>query len=327
VADRAVRERLAHDISLWLADGLVSRHTHDLLRQRYDAQEFGIANAIKSLGIAGGLIAFFGLLGLVATLAGSQAFAAFLLFAVGVGLTLFGVRLSTDQLGRYSISSKAVLMLGVVTTVLGIGIALDAMGIKSQQGIFVTGILVLVPIGIIAYRFRITFLLVMGLIAFFHWVGSWTSMFGRSGYELDIQDPRLMSVAALAAVLVGIYHERCLRAETGRFFQAFESMGLIYLNLSLLIMTIESRWGSVALWIILWAAVALSQIVAGARLHNSLLTGFGVTAFAINVYTRYYETFWNRLHVGVFFLLGGFALFIVSVVCEVTLRRWQGSTA
>jgi uncharacterized membrane protein len=179
---------------------------------------------------------------------------------------------------------------------------------------------------LLAYRNSNQFLLVLTLLGFFHWVGSWTSMFGRSTYALEIQDPRLMSLAALGVVALGIYHERELRRTTGRFFQAYETLGLIYLNLSLLILSIEHTWrGSLnSTWALVLFGAAIAQIVVGARLHNSLITGFGVTAFAINLFTRYYETFWNRMSMGVFFLLGGLGLFLAGFACEVSLRQFQG---
>jgi hypothetical protein len=327
MANSAVRERLAQDVNAWLADGLVPSDTHELLRRRYAARNFGLGQVVKSLGVAGGLFAAFGLMGLVAAIAGSKIFAGILLVAVGAALTGGGIWLSLDEMGRYSISSKTVLMLGVVMAILGIGVVLDAMKLNSNQNVFFAGLVALVPIGILAYRFRNTFLLVLGLIAFFHWVGTWNQMWGRSTYAIWIEDPRLMCLAALGSVGVGIYHERRLRDRTGRFFQAYETMGLIYLNLSLLILSISfgEGWGPPGVWIAILTLVSLAQIVAGARLHNPLLTSFGVTTFAVNAYTRYYETFWNRLHTGVFFLLGGLALFGVGLGCELILRRQEES--
>jgi hypothetical protein len=325
MASSAVRERIAQDLGLWLADGLIAKDTHDLLGRRYEARDFGLAQIIKSLGIAGGLIALFGLLGFVAAISGSKVFASFLLLVVGGGMIAGGIYLSVDQMGRYALSSKVVLMLGVVMAILGIGVFLNSMGISDQSVEIWTGLFALPLVGILAYMFRNTFLLVLGLIVFFHWVGSWTQMEGRSAYEIVIDDPRLMSVAALLAVGVGIYHQMALRDQTGRFFQAYQAVGLVYLNLSLLILTIweEPAWGKASLWIIVFTAAAIAQIVAGAWLHNPLLTGFGVTTFAVDAYTRYYEAFWNRMHTGVFFLLGGVALFAVGAVCEVVLRRRQ----
>jgi hypothetical protein len=325
MANRAVRKRLAQDVSAWLADGLIPAETCAVLSQRYGAGDFGIAQAIKSIGIAGGLIAFFGLLGLVAAISRSQGFAALLLLGTGCGLTAVGIRLSTDRLARYTSSSKAVLMLGVVSAALGIGVGFNGMGISNQSVILLTGAIVLVPLVILAYSYANSFLLILALILFFHWVGSWTSMLGRSTYEIDIQDPRVMTLAALSVIVLGIYHERNLRSETGRFFQAYETLGLIYLNLSMLILSIESnpRWGPEEFWVLALFGAAVAQIVAGARLHNPLFSGFGVTTFAVNVFTRYFESFWHRLHTGTFFFLGGLGLFTAGFAFEILLRQWQ----
>jgi hypothetical protein len=329
MANRAVRERLAKDVGLWLADGLIPADVHALLRQRYDAGGYGIGQAIKSLGVAGGLLAFFGLLGLVAAISRSQLFAALLLMGAGCGLTALGIRLSVDKLARYTSSSKSLLMLGVVCTGLGIGVALDGMGIKNESAIVLTGAVLLIPVALLAYAYANTFLLILGLLIFFHWVGSWTTMFGRAAYVFEVQDPRLMAMAALVVIGLGVYHERMLQNQTGRFFMAYETLGLIYLNLSLLILSLrfQSRWGPQELWVWVLFVAAIAQIVAGARLHNPLFTGFGVTTFGVNVFTRYFEGYWGRLHTGTFFLLGGLALFVAGFALEILLRQLQRQEA
>ncbi|HMD32994.1 MAG TPA: hypothetical protein VKG84_13860 [Candidatus Acidoferrales bacterium] len=329
MANRAVREQLAKDVGQWLTDGLIPANTHALLRERYDAGSFGIAQTIKSFGIAGGMIAFFGLLGLVAAVSHSEVFAAFLLMATGCGLTALGIRLSMDKLARYTSSSNSVLMLGVVCAALGIGLAFHGMDIANNSLILITGGLVLAPVLVLAYRYANTFLLILALIIFFHWVGSWSSMLGRSTYELAIQDPRLMSLAALAVIALGVYHERSFRNQTGRFFMAYETLGLVYLNLSLLILSLEFQrsWGPETVWTWVLFAAAIAQIVAGARLHNPLFTGFGVTIFAVNVFTRYFESCWRRFHTGTFFFLGGLGLFAAGFACEVVLRQMQRQAA
>lgn len=325
MANRAVRRRLAQDVGRWLTDGLIPADTHALLCQRYGAGDFGIGQAIKSIGLAGGMIAFFGLLGLVAAISRSQLLAALLLLGTGCGLTAVGIRLSADRLARHTTSSRPVLMLGVVSAALGLGVAFNGMGISNQSTILLTGAVVLVPVTILAYRYANTFLLSLALIFFFHWVGSWTSMLGRSTYEIEVQDPRVMALAALGVIVLGVYHERALRNATGSFFQAYETLGLIYLNLSLLILSIERhpRWGPGDFWTLALFGAAIAQIMVGARLHNSLFTGFGVTTFAVNVFTRYFESYWHRLHTGTFLLLGGLGLFFAGVACEAVLRQWQ----
>jgi len=332
MANRVVRERLAQDVSLWLIDGLVTKDTHDLLCERYGAKIFGLGQIIKSLGVAGALFAALGLMGLVAALSGAKVVAGFLLTACGVAFTGGGIWLATDKLGRYSISSKTLQTLGVLMAVLGIGVCLDSFQVKTDPNILFTGALVLAVAGFLAYRYRITFLLVLDLIIFFHWVGTWTQMWGRSTYEIDIQDPRVMCLAALAAIGVGIYHERYLREQTVRFYQAYQTMGLIYLNLSLLILSISPEYRiyrsgheGAAVWIAALTVTSLAEIVSGALLHNPLLTGFGVTTLVLDGFTRYFENFWGAMPKGAFFLVGGAALFGAGTLCELVLRKQRAA--
>jgi uncharacterized membrane protein len=78
--------------------------------------------------------------------------------------------------------------------------------------------------------------------------------------------------------------------------------GLLYLNLSLWFLTL---FGKPLDWILAFTAAGIAQIVAGARLRDARFTGFGIVFLAIDLYTRYFEHFWDRLSLGVFFLLAG----------------------
>ena len=255
---------MAEDLGLWLIDGLISKETYDLLRQRYDGRRLGLARAIRFCGIGGGMLAFFGLLGLAGAAVGSALFGAMLLLAVGAGLTTWGIRLSLDPLGRNTMSADVLLVLGMVSGIGGVAVACQAFGWQDTRLLRITGTLTLPILFVLAYRYRNIFLLILGLMGLFHWVGTWTAMFGQSTYEISIQDPRLMSVAALVAVGLGIYHELRLTERTGRFYQAYEALGLVYLNLSLLIMTIFPEWGPPPVWMVVLTAASIGQIVLGA---------------------------------------------------------------
>ena len=74
-------------------------------------------------------------------------------------------------------------------------------------------------------------------------------------------------------------------------------------------------------------AASVGQIVLGARLHNGLFTGFGVTAFAVNLYTRYFERFWEHTPLGMFFIGGGLSLFAAGLGCEMLLKRLRSKPA
>jgi hypothetical protein len=316
---RAVKRRLAQDVALWQVDGLVGEDAARVLRERYDVEGFGLAAAARYLGIMGALLAGFGVLGAVAVLSGSIALGALLLLAVAAGLLAWGLRMAGDPRGRAVQSSRAVLALGLFC-LSGAGVA-AAQGADAGQGatLLVTG-LVTVPVAfVLAYRFRNGFLLVLGLLALFHWIGSWHAMVGQGSYAFDIQDPRVMALAAAAAAVVGILQRRGKLPGPARFDAAFLSVGLLYLNLSLLILTVDGYPTLPWVWVAL--AAALLQLVLGAVEKSAVLTGFGVTALAVNLFTRYFERCWDAMGKGAFFLLGGAGLFLFGLGCERLARR------
>jgi hypothetical protein len=313
-----VRARIVDDIQLWQSDGLIAADTAALLRERYQDEEFGIVGVIKYLGIAGGLLAFFGLLGLVSSLARSEMLAALMVLANAAGFFYFGLRLSLDLRNRFAVSSKAVLALGAVSLASGVAVVAHAAGGREQDILVVTGLAWLPLVFVLAYRFQNSFLLILGLLGFFHWVGSCEAMLGRSTYAFEVDQPLVMVPVSLVVIAVGIYHERALQRRTLRFYLAYQTLGLLYLDLSLLILSI---WAKEPLpYVLLMTLAALAQIIAGARLKNGLFTGFGVTFLAIDLYTRYYEHFWDKLDKGLFFLAGGALLFGAGVLFERTSR-------
>ncbi len=318
-ASETVSERLLRDITLWQADGLISRDTAAALRERYNLTRFGLGQVLRYLGIVGLIFLVCGVLGLAAAMANSPLVGAVLLLAVGAAFEAAGVVSSRDRLGRYRWSSKIALTLGAILWTVGVGLLLTSLGIAGSSITFIGGWLVLPALVFLAYQFRITFLLVIALIELFHWIGSWTSMWGHSTYVFEVQDPRVMCVAALAVIGVGIWHERELADDTGRFYVAYESLGLVYLNMSLLILSIETgRW-----WVAVLTAAALGEIVLGARLKNRLMLGFGVTFLFIDGFTRFYETFWVTWEKGIFFLVIGVVTFAAGAACEFAVRARQ----
>jgi hypothetical protein len=314
-----VKERLAQDLALWQADGLVSPEAAGVLRARFDVAGFGLAAAAKYLGVVGALFAGFGLLGLIGAMTGSLLAGALLLLAVAAGLLRWGLRMSHDRLGRYAQSSKAVLAVGLFALA-GAGAAAAAAAEGEAAAIVLATGLVTVPVAFaLAYRFGNGFLLVLALLALFHWVGAWHEMVGRNVYALEVQDPRAMSAVATLAAVVGVLHRRGRFPAPRAFGTAWLAVSLVYLNLSLVILTVDG--GHPLGWIVLFAAAGIAQVVAGAIEKSAVLLGFGVTALGVNLFTRYFERFWDGMGKGLFFLLGGAALFAFGAACERLARR------
>jgi len=311
-----VKQRLAEDVALWQADGIIDEPTRQTLQARYDTPGFGFVTAVKYLGITGGMLAAMGLLGLVAAISGSQTTAGIMLAGVSGFLAWAGLRLGRDARARYVHTSKIVLMLGVLGWACAVGVEADAMKMQAGQIAFVVGLGVVPLALVIAYRERNGFLLTLAVLGIFHWVGSWDRMFGRSTYEFEIDEPRIMAPVAVAVFLFGLWQKG-----PGRFPVVYQTVALIYFNLSLLILSIYPHH-TAEIYIGVFSAGALAQIFLGARLKSSLVMGFGVTALAIDLFTRYFERMWDHLDQGLFFVVGGVLLMGFGAAVERAWRRW-----
>jgi hypothetical protein len=329
MTSRAVKRRLAEEVSLWQADGLLGDEAAGLLRQRYDVRGFGLASIARTLGVTGALFAGFGILGAVGALSGSLALGTVELLAVAGGLLAWGLRMARDPLGRSPQSARAILAIGLFALAAAGALASEAADLGTGGAVLLSGLASLPVAVALAYRFRIGFLLVLALLGLFHWIGSWHSMVGRSTYAFDIQDPRVMALAAAAAAGVGILQRRGRLPGPAGFDAAFLSVGLTYLNLSLLILTVDSgrATGAAAAWIAAAFAAALIQILLGALEKSAVLIGFGVSAFGVNLFPRYFERFWDHLELGLLLLVGGALLFAFGAGCEWLARRIDLSPA
>ncbi|MFO1520017.1 MAG: hypothetical protein U1F57_10200 [bacterium] len=315
-----LKKKLSQDVAEWQADGVISEETAAVLRKRYDTPGFGLITFIKYLGISGGIFLLCGFVGFIGALSGSLGVNGILLLIASAGLFYAGLRMSLDPQARYPYSSKLVLTCAIMTLLPALIMLGHTSGMEERGIFWLLGLVVFPLVFILAYRFQNIFLLILGLIQFFQWVGSFNRMHGRSTYELEIVDPRVMAVVSLAVIAIGTYHELKLKERTLHFYKAYQVLGLLYLNLSLLILSIYPK-ASAFPYVVLLTLATLGQIVAGARLHNGIFLGFGVTFLAINLYTRFYERFWDSLDKGLFFLLGGLALFGFGVTFEMLSRK------
>ena len=69
-------------------------------------------------------------------------------------------------------------------------------------------------------------------------------------------------------------------------------------------------------WVLVFTLAGIAQIVAGARLHDARFTGFGIVFLAINLYTRFFEHFWDQLSAGAFFLIAGALAMLLGYAFE-----------
>jgi hypothetical protein len=89
-------------------------------------------------------------------------------------------------------------------------------------------------------------------------------------------------------------------------------IGLLHLFIALWIMSIFGNYGDMEQWhrvphykllhwSLIFGAVAIAAIWYGLKHDDGVLRGFGLTFLSINLYTRFFEYFWNSIHKAAFF--------------------------
>lgn len=208
--------------------------------------------------------------------------------------------------------NEAIFFLGVLATagaISQLGIALDT-GSGHFSLMLLLSFLIYAVLGVMLES---NLIWIFALASLGGWMGTETGY--RSGwgaYYLGMNYP-------LRFVLFGGLLTACaLSLETHplgqRFFRSTLVMGLLYLFIALWIMSIFGNYGDVPSWgrvkqielfhwSILFGAAAGWAIYYGLRHDNDITKGFGLTFLGINLYTRFFELFWNNLHKAVFFAL------------------------
>jgi hypothetical protein len=72
-----------------------------------------------------------------------------------------------------------------------------------------------------------------------------------------------------------------------------------------------------------FSVACLAQLVLGASLRDPRFTGFGIVFLSIDLYTRFFEQFWDSLSKGAFFVLAGLVAVAAGGLMELLARGRQ----
>lgn len=312
------RARLADEAATWRHLGLIDESLSRLLAERYDARGAMGELLRRWLAMAGiGLIAMavLSLVGIALAEAGP------LVSAVAIGAGSFaaakaGARMALDPRQRHPLLGAALITIALMgllgTLTLAAAVFTDEPPVPLLLSVTAAAAIA------VAYRLRLRWPLLLGVLLAFHAVGSWHAYGGHGSYFLVIADERLMVVAALAGIGVGLWHEHRLEAGDTPwlgFGGIYVVLSLLYLNLSLWFLSL-SWHGDALAWVLAFTAAGIGQLVAGAALRDGRFTGFGIVFLSIDLYTRFFEHFWDRLSAGASLALCGVAAMAIGALCE-----------
>ena len=229
--------------------------------------------------------------------------------------------------------NEAIFFLGVLATagaIAQLGVMFDT-GSGHYSVLLLLSFLVYAVLGV---RLESNLIWVFALASLGGWMGTETGyLSGWGAYYLGMNYP-------LRFVLFGALLTACaLSLETHpigqRFFRSTLVMGLLYLFIALWIMSIFGNYGDLPSWgrvrqielfhwSILFAAVAGWAIYYGLRHDNDITKGFGLTFLGINLYTRFFELFWDNLHKAVFFALLAVSFWYIGSKAETIWNLGKG---
>lgn len=229
-------------------------------------------------------------------------------------------------------TNEALLMLGVLSTASSIAWLGAALGSESRH----FSLLLALAAGVyavIAVAMNSALVWIFALFSLGSWLGAETGyVSGWGAYWLGMNYPARFVLYGGALVAAQYFMARSPR------FAGFQrptlSTGLLFLFVSLWMMSIfgndglvNGEWRAAGraelfLWCALFAAAAGVSLWLGIRRDDMMLRGYGAVFLAINVYTRFFENFWNAMNKGLFFLILGASLWLLGSKAE---RIWNAA--
>lgn len=321
--------KMAQEISDWENTGLINAQQAALLHQRYDPTPFRSTLFLKWLGLFAIFMLGMAILGFIGTVLASFSpmFSTLCLMSVSFFILYFGARLASDKAQKHPFTGQALLTAGLI----GLYASLSAIYLVYEGRTYsnVYGWFMLITSAVAffaAYYFRLRWPLLLALLMLFHGLGSMSEYWGHGAYLLDVQDPNSMAIIALFTAVFGYWHEHQLEETKLKHCSGFGHLyiifGLLYMNLSLWILSIDYYGDKqeALLWASMFGVASIGQIIAGARFKDSRFTGFGIVFLSINLYTRFYEYYWDDISRAAFFSIAGIAGLVLAYIFEKQLK-------
>ena len=212
----------------------------------------------------------------------------------------------------HQFSNEAIIFAGVLST--AASVAYFGQAIDTGSGHFsLLFLLSTIIYAALAFWFPSKLIWVFSLLSLGSWFGTETGyMSGWGAYYLGMNFP--LRFVLFGGVLIGLSLLFKRYVHFKEFAHSTYVMGLLYLFIALWILSIFGNYGDLGSWYsvkqyellhwgVLFAFIAIIAIVYGLKHDDATSRGFGITFLFINLYTKYFEFFWNGMHKAIFFIL------------------------
>lgn len=316
-------------VEWWHASGVIDADTRTRLTasisiapfdwQRTARYAFGVAILCLVIAVSA-LLADRVLMELLARIFNAPAAAKCAFFA-GASAAIFWYGLFLRKKHPHRVyRNESVFFLGVLALAAAIfflGVAIDT-GTGHYPLLF---LLASVLYALLGLWFPSALVWVFGLLSLGAWMGTETGyVSGHGMYFLGMNFPLRFVVFGGVLTVLGMAGERTASQLNGSGFKArllsmspqTKVIGLLNLFIALWIMSIFGNYGDMVQWAevrqyelfhwsVLFGATSIAAVWYGLKRDDGVLRGFGLTFLFINLYTRFFEYFWDSLHKAAFF--------------------------
>lgn len=224
-------------------------------------------------------------------------------------------------------SNEALLFLGVLFT--ASTIAFLGKSLNNWSGHFSWLFLISVGVyAVLAIHFQSRLIWVFALISLGSWFGTETGyQTNWAWYFLGMNYPLRFTLFGGLMVFVSSL-VRMERLQALRHFREVTYLsGLFYLFVSLWLLSVFGNFASLQDWLkidqlklfywaILSAAVAIGFMFYGLKFNDPIAREFGITFLLINIYTRYFEYFWDSMNKTLFFAILAISFWLIGRKAE-----------
>jgi hypothetical protein len=167
---------------------------------------------------------------------------------------------------------------------------------------------------------------VFSILSLGSWLGAESGyVSGWGAYWLGMNYPLRFVLFGIVLTGVSFGCGRVLRL--AEFRHSTYVLGLLYLFIALWILSIFGNYGDMHAWYrarqiellhwgLLFALAAVAAIVYGLKCDDYTSRAFGITFLFINLYTKYFEFFWDATHKALFFLFLAVSFWLIGSRAE-----------
>lgn len=243
---------------------------------------------------------------------------------LAIWLYYFGFRRKHQQ-SQLKFSNEAIIFSAILLTANAVGYL--GKSIDNGSGHFSLLILLSVFIyGIVGYIFKSKLTWAFALVSLGAWFGAETGYLSRANfYFLGMNYPLRFVIFGL--LLTGISYLLRNTKNFRPFYTVSYICGMLYFFVSLWLLSVFGNYDTLAAWynikqISLFYFAIISTLCCGVAIwlglkhRDEIAREFGLVFLFLNLYTRYFEYFWDNMHKAIFFLILATSFWLIGRKAE-----------